>query len=256
MVTEVEERIDWGSFMTDSLAEERIDNFRKSEWRHICHELQSQFGLAFVHEPCWTDVGEAVFWQPQITRKRVDGAVENVNEGWQITGPLPANNASQIMHYIRKGFLLRPPSYGESVEEYEAAEPAGGSRGPIQQVWCDAHVRQRFSFATWDGYIRHCAHFKEPVVSKPPHSVVKAAARFNLYCLEHNTGYNSERLAHRHMREALHTNELIRATGDKSDITPSIARGRKRKAKNKFGRGRAARKALVSKGQGNGTPTL
>ncbi len=224
MTTEAKKRIDWHTFIENDAAGERVDVFRKGEWRQIRHELRSEFGVNLLHEPCWVDAGTAVFWhRDQVLKPGSNADVPEYIEGeWGPTSATPANNASQIMHFLRKGFLLRPPSEGAGVEEYEAAEPAGASGETDMPYRCnrmhmagrpgEAPVRMHndgAKFPNWDAYIRHCQHFRERLEHEPPADVKKRMLRWTYYCMEHNVGFLSVRLSSLHMRQKPHLMSII-----------------------------------------------
>ena len=168
-------------------------------------------------EPHWIAPGSAVYWKHQFASERVEETSDDgrrrrkvieVDKGWAPTSPLPAVNASQIVAYLKKGLRLRPPQEGVDVEALEAAVPAAAlamsqpeeEKEPARTFICERHGwGKRLSYATWKGYVRHCARFNEPMEEAVPAEVAEHAKGFKWFCFLHNTGFTLERLAKRHL---------------------------------------------------------
>ena len=131
-------RLPWDNFVSDEIDSNthlHIDRFRESEWPNILRELAKEpykIELPEGLEPHWVAPGRAVYWSERIVREVVDReedgiskrVVEDVSHGWFPTNEehgLPANNPSIIAHYLNKGFRLRPPEAGVSVETLQSA---------------------------------------------------------------------------------------------------------------------------------------
>lgn len=185
-----------------------IDRFRETDWPNIRREYHSRKDAVRIPdglEPLWVGPGKAVYWHRQdVLGKKVDAAQER----WEPTGPLPANNASQLAHHLGKGFRLRPPT-GVDVEASESAVPPEGLQAPqppvAPQFFCRTHPeRGDLGFTTWKAYLRHCADKREtPDLTQLPDEVKRNMGRYEFYCLLHNVGYTTEHMAHRHLREEL-----------------------------------------------------
>jgi len=131
------ETLKWDSFLTEG-DRKHLDGFREIEWpniRRVLYQAPYENIAPKGVEPHWVLPGKAVYWQEQIVREHVElkddegipyRDVLEVSAGWQPTGPLPANNASVIAHYLRKGFRLRPP--GREDVEVEEMVPTGSQR--------------------------------------------------------------------------------------------------------------------------------
>jgi hypothetical protein len=237
MTTAVAERtvfLPWHHFL-DQIGDSgdlriRIDGFRKSEWDSIRNDLKKQvigvgdqtlrWEFSDSLEPHWVDPGKAVYWQQQITRKPEMRKDEHGNPymeavmvlgEWKPTGPLPANNWSQIAHYLGKGFRLRPPVEGISAEALiEASIPAEALQGEpetedLYLYSCNRHKQgmERRRFRTWKSYVQHCSHYSESVEEKLPEEVVERMKLFPYYCAIHDKGFKNEVGASRHMRVEL-----------------------------------------------------
>ena len=190
-----------------------IDMFRHNEWKNIVRELAQRYLLEIPEglEPHWIGPGIAVYWQKQVLRVRVkdndpDGReiwrIEEKTTGWTPTEQgLPANNASQISHYLEKGLRLRPPGKGlephvlqEFVPYVKAPEVL-----PEHIYFCSRHAdKTNMGFRTWKQYLKHCDHFMEELGFEPPADVKERMQGFKYFCVPHNVGFQSYRLAHRH----------------------------------------------------------
>ena len=192
-----------------------IDSFRENEWKPIVRELSKSFNwfIPVGLEPHWTAPGKAIYWQEQIVRKPSlvtgeDGTkrrvMQDVRMGWEpITSGLPASNASIIAHYLEKGFRLRPPQDGVSLETREAAKLSEVSQEPeppkqLPYV-CHRHIDLgSFGFATWRGYLKHCDHFDEEIESDLPEEAKARMREFPYYCVRHDIPFKNSRGAARH----------------------------------------------------------
>jgi len=222
---EREIRLPWEHFLnqredlSDALRQ-RIDGFRTLEWGNIKRSLIQDYNLVIPDElePHWYEPGKARYWQEQFLRVPEKRTKDNgqsyrvlidVSNGWAPTGPLPANNASQIMHYYKKGFRLRPPVEGVFEEVLkEAAVPSEALKEapvlePEYRYACDRHNADNRRFKTWKGYIQHCLHYHESVEEDMPSEVRKRMKEFKYYCVLHDRGFNNQSGATRHMRNEM-----------------------------------------------------
>ena len=225
MVTEVAEgrSLVWDMFLKDKAHTGHIQRFWETEWPQIRRGLESDFSIHVDEDtmPHWVDVGKAVYWQrllvrEPVTRKDDDGesyrVLEDIDHGWQHTGALPANNASQIANYLKKGFRLRPPIEGVvdyDVEALEAAEPAEVPEDEstvykCSQVHFGIPDRGTHRFNTWSGYIQHCARFNVPIEEQPPDDVIVRREGSRWFCLLHDSAFSMYRLAKRHVEHYMH----------------------------------------------------
>jgi hypothetical protein len=233
---EQELRLPWDYFLNQDPNEKvhrpHVEAFRRNEWPAVRRYLREeyQWDIPETLEPHWVTSGKAVYWQPQINRHvgiikdefgedAVDeegtpilGFVEDVT-GWVATGGLPANNPSIVAHYLNKGFRFRPPSSSDlavEVKDVEALQEAAASQEEAkakrdeeqrQQVTytCLRHRTGKMAFRSWKAYIRHCASYKEQPTEQPPPSIVTRMAGYKYYCFLHDRGYDSERMANRHI---------------------------------------------------------
>jgi hypothetical protein len=189
-----------------------IDVFRQNEWPAIQRELLNihRWEITDGLEPHWVEPGKAVYWQQQVVREiKTDDEgvrrVEWVSRKWEPTSGLPANNASQIAHYLEKGFRLRPPI--EGVLQEALPEDAVLSEGAIEaseptpdQYICFRHGQKRFGFQDWSGYLAHCRYYQEVLEGDPPAETVKRMNEFPYYCVMHDVGFHNRRLAARHAK--------------------------------------------------------
>jgi len=199
------ETLKWDSFLTEG-DRKHLDGFREIEWpniRRVLYQAPYENIAPKGVEPHWVLPGKAVYWQEQIVREHVElkddegipyRDVLEVSAGWQPTGPLPANNASVIAHYLRKGFRLRPPGR-EDVEVEEMVpteEPA-----QTEQFKCYRHGNRKW-FKNWKSYLQHCARYQEPPEHDVPDYVVERQRQYAYYCLLHDKGFQNSRSAKRH----------------------------------------------------------
>lgn len=241
-----ETRIAWDAFLerevsaravtdTDGIElqlRQHISRFREVEWPNIRRELgKPPYGIAVDVEPHWVDSGRAVLWQEQILRQPVEKSdngrtfrvFEDVNHGWQPTGPggLSANNASVLAHYLEKGLRLRPPSDEVEAGVLETAVPADALQGAddqeqeAPQFSCFNHEgRGPRRFKTWKSYTRHCDGESEQVdVLQMPDEVVSSIIKQEFACPYHPSvsGFKNERGAKSHIA-AKHTTSRGRRT--------------------------------------------
>ena len=223
-------RLPWDYFLNKreglSTAEtEMILVWRSNEWNVIVRHLFTDFKWVIPEglEPHWLSPGKAAYWQEQITlnKKFVDNITEkeilhsnknvdqghwvrtNVSSGWKPTSPLPADNASQVAHYLNKGFRFRPPQDGvESEYIRESAdllEVSSEDLPVVAQFVCFRHLEKgKVGFVTWDAYLAHCAKYAEKPIENPPKEILEHAATFMWYCPIHNIGFQKETLVERH----------------------------------------------------------
>lgn len=230
------ERLPWDAFLEREVFKERpgnhaaveaarkhVQGFRRQEWPNIKREMAQDpynWVVADGLEPHWIAPGRAVFWQEQIVRQRhstVDDegkrhiTMEDVSNGWHPTdGGLPANNASVIAYWLKKGLRFRPPEQGVSAETLEATVSSEALRAMdivpevvVDKYNCERHPGGRRAFGTWKAYIQHCTHAGEPPEFDPPPESQLRAALAKYYCAAHDKVFQSARLAYQHMREEL-----------------------------------------------------
>lgn len=215
MVTaEAERAASWDSFL-DVGSRQTVEVYRKIEWPNIKRALSKDFRIDLPEglEPCWVSPGKAIYWQQQITRRPVQTGEDSLGrpiremqdfpEGWALTGPLPANNASQIAHYLNKGLRLRHPDQVVVEAEDPVPPEALAETTPEDQFFCNRHGYDRKGFKTWKGYVSHCRYYHEPIEETMPAEVLARAATFTYYCQYHDKGYNNQGAATRHMRTEL-----------------------------------------------------
>lgn len=190
-----------------------VDAFRQVEWPNILRSLGRDFRWEVPDglEPHWVAPGKAIYWH-RTTVRRVEEIVKDghptrrmveVELGWQPTAPLPANNSSQIDHYTRKGFRLRPPSEGVEAALKSAALSVEAQPEPevrTNRFFCDRHHQGIFGFRTWAQYLQHCAHYREPPLETPPAEELERAKGYPYYCFVHGLGFMNEQLAEQHRR--------------------------------------------------------
>lgn len=206
---------------------EMIAVWRSTEWGEIVRHLLKEYKWVIPEgiEPHWTSRGRAVYWQEQIVldRKFVDNVSENEipntaantdrghwarvtkSNGWQPTSPLPADNASQVAHYLNKGFRFRPPQNGVASEyireSADLPEASSEDRPSENKYFCLRHFdKGRIAFVSWDGYLKHCARYGEKPIEAPPADILEHAAQFHWYCPIHNIGFHKLNLVKRHYR--------------------------------------------------------
>lgn len=205
-------RLPWDAFTAnDNPARQHIEQFRVNEWNHIRHQLRQEFGVEIpdAEEPHWAEPGAAVYWRNTVNRRRIldeetgNYTLEVKETGWRPTKPLPANNASQINHFLQNGLRLRPPSDGEvDVDEgvLEAARPAEAVQPKPEHIYhCKRHEVGDFKAHTWEQYRQHCVHHKETLQEKPPERVLQAMTTFRWYCIYHAVGMDKKRSATTHV---------------------------------------------------------
>jgi len=216
-------RLAWDMFLEDKKRLDHIERFQETEWKQIRREARDNFALELSEDvlPHWVDSGKAVYWQHYFLTERVEEKVDGVKQmvpkevdkGWHPTGPLPANNASQIAHYLHKGFRLRPPTDAVVAVDVEVLEDAVPTEGePEHEQGHDgegdfacsvAHYGRPFRgthrFKTWAGYVQHCDQFKVPVQESPPVEVVARRTTFKWFCILHDVGWDALKGVSRHV---------------------------------------------------------
>jgi hypothetical protein len=125
--------------------------------------------------------------------------------GWQPTSALPADNASQVAHYLNKGFRFRPPQDGVASEyireSADLLEESSEDQTATAKFFCYRHFdKGRIGFATWEAYLRHCSQYVEKPIESPPKEILEHAAQFTWYCPIHNIGFQKANLVRRHYR--------------------------------------------------------
>jgi hypothetical protein len=250
-----EVKLPWDSFLEKGLVQVRtsgnavredaivqaIDGFRTVEWPHIKKELAKppySIMLAEGLEPHWVSPGRAVYWQRQTRRvivveKDDDGnsrrAVRWKEEGWAPTTDqgLPANNPSQIAHYLEKGLRLRPPQDGVEDEVVKASVPSEvlqrvEEQPAIEQrvFRCSRHREGRdYVLKTWKAYTRHCVRHSEPIELQPPDKVVELMGKHPYFCMMHARGFKNKVGAQRHFRtEMRKPGRSVHQTVDQMDM--------------------------------------
>lgn len=186
-----------------------VNSFRLQDWKNIKRDLlqRHHWELPDGLEPHWIGPGTAVYWQQQVRRERVERkkgiwSIEDRYEGWAPTlQGLPANNASQIAHYLDKGLRLRPPDSALDAKQVAELLPEGKTEEKPQEFiyFCGRHPEHGSTgFRTWEQYIKHCDHNMEPVEFEAPAAVKERMQGYKYFCILHNTGFNNYRLAYRH----------------------------------------------------------
>ena len=209
MVTATELPVRWDHFLEAS-ARPQVEGFRRVQWPNIKRDLSKLTELAEGLEPCWVAPGRAVYWQNTTSRVAVikhteDGReyreLEDFERGFEPTLDLPANNASTIAAYLKKGFLLRPP--GQEIVEEEDTVPTDEPTQTSPEYTCLRHGADRKMFKNWKAYIQHLTKFSEaPEYDLPADVMVKAGA-YKFYCPIHDRGFNNPAHAARHMKSEL-----------------------------------------------------
>ena len=194
-----------------------MDTFRRTIWpqirRDLLEERTVKDGEAVVWrvpdglEPHWIEPGKAMLWHQQTVREIVGTGQERkweetASDEWSPT-PVPIGNASQLAHYLKKGFRLRPPSDGVDAM-YESAGPPEVQASPEPEeakFWCRRHSKGAVGFPAWKPYISHCRMNNEPPDETPPDEIVEKASQFVFYCMVHDYGTNNKRLADQHRKD-------------------------------------------------------
>ena len=234
MLTTEYRKLAWDTFLLDDVSKDtalsadsrdavvtqrrsNIDSFRRVDWPNVRRQLNQDFNWELPEglEPHWIDAGRAVMWQRQVIRQRVindDGSrfLEDRDYGWHPTGAgLPLNNASQIAHYLDKGFRLRPPIDGVDEEAFEAAVPSEELRAEVKEkevpdrvFKCSRHIRTRsdYVFKTWKGYVRHCYVYQEPIEEEMPLEMIESLSQYEYYCHACGKGFKNRVGAERHLQ--------------------------------------------------------
>jgi hypothetical protein len=223
MVTEVQDTdvnryLAWDAFLKEGGAyPNHIATFRRVEWPNIVRLLKKEYGIIIEDdsEPHWVAPGKAVYWQEQIESRVSQDAQGNRERtweptGWKPTSFLPANNASVIAYYLRKGLRFRPPLEGVGVEEalQVAAVPSEALQSLAieeekTEYACNRHNNGTIRFGSWKAYIRHCVNKIETIEYDLPMEVAEIAKGFQWYCSVHNQGFNNERNVKLHIRSEL-----------------------------------------------------
>ena len=221
-------RLPWDSFVDGEAnpdAYNHIDRFRESEWPNIVRELAKEpykIELPEGLEPHWVAPGKAVYWSELIVREKVEktnyGAtywgLEDVSHGWFPASEehgLPANNASAIAHYLNKGFRLRPPEAGVSVETLQSTFTAEAlelidqepEEEEIIEYVCRRQNNRARRFKSWKAYVAHCAQYREEIEADVPEEITVKMQEFPYFCLLHNKGFTNNKAAWRHMKSEL-----------------------------------------------------
>lgn len=223
-VAEKEVSLAWDAYVEPN-ARVHVEGFRKANWAKIRSDLNKDYGIVIEEgiEPLWTTSGKAILWQEQFLRQRVvvvddDGSavlnsrgrvmheIREASLGWEPTSPQPANNASQISNYWKRGIRLRPPVNGvepelmQSLPVQEEAEP----EEPERLFYCDckSHRRNEVAFKTWKGYVQHCLMKGEPVREEPPPEVAVRMSNSVYFCVPCDKSFETKRAAALHVRGA------------------------------------------------------
>lgn len=198
-----------------------IEAYREFEWPQVRQELAREYHLEIPQglEPHWTEPGSAVLWHhekqtmPMMVRQSPTGdpirGMVDVDNGWKPTSPQPVNNGSQLAHYLRNGFRLRPPEQGVDVVALQSSVPADVLQRPVppppaRRFVCERHgAGEKRVFVTWKAYVQHCAERREVLEEQAPPEVLETAKKFQYYCYAHNKGFNHKRLALWHLKAEL-----------------------------------------------------
>lgn len=242
MVEVVEERsLAWDAFLQREatkpggtkvdIRRDQIDGFRRVDWPNIRRQLATDFHWELPQglEPNWVEPGRAVLWQEHILRKPVlkhrdDGTTYRVMEDhytgeWHPTSSgLPLGNASQIAHWLDKGFRLRPPVDGVDAKTYESsglsdALQAGSPEAEdTRQRW--ACSRHRNSYVLWKMYMEHCLIHMETPEHDVPEAERQRMSAFPFWCVmcwrgfKNNSGATRHRKTPRHKRAELKVHQI------------------------------------------------
>jgi len=211
VVAEATRAIPWDHFLSDERVRLTVEGFRRADWPNIKRLLSKDYGIDLPEglEPCWVEPGKAIYWQAQMVREPVTFTDDKTGHlyrdmverptGWLETSPLPANNASQIAHYLKKGLRLRHPDQVavEMEPPVSLEEPAQAEEHP--GFLCDRHgIGNRRTLKTWKSYIQHCQHYKEIPEHTPPPDVLLRATNFEFFCFYHGIGFATQAGAARH----------------------------------------------------------
>lgn len=197
----------WDAFLGER-ERRHVEAYRRNQWPNIRREYTNlakrPVALPDGLEPHWVAPGKAVYWQLQVTLRQPEGTPEQ----WLPTAPLPASTASVIARYLGKGLRLRPPVEGVAVETLQAAVPAEALQEPAIEerptFKCTDHGMDNYVYTTWRAYVRHCiAHREPPDMGQAPKHILERLMAHPYYCWLHNAGFNSRRVAERHMRGEL-----------------------------------------------------
>ena len=204
-----------------------IAAWRLSEWPTIKRDLARQFRWEIPDDldPHWVAPGRAVYWCHEITSRPVpvlvggepetiDGQLtgrrewKDFDNGWNPTKGLPANNPTQIAHYLDKGFRLRPPQEGVEMETLkesaEASDDLQGDTSDTRPTYaCYKHAKGKLVWRTWKAYIQHCLSKKEAPEYDLPPEVAERAKKFPFYCAIHDRGFTHPAHAGRHLAAEL-----------------------------------------------------
>ena len=139
----------------------------------------------------------------------VDGKRQRirVSTGWEPTQPQRVNSPSILVSFLERGLHLRPPTNGgptvtkavETARLSEGSDPS--AEGQPVQFLCNNHGFDIFAYATWKAYIGHCkARAEVPDLTQMPVEVQERAKTFAFYCALHDHGFQSDKLALRHIK--------------------------------------------------------
>ena len=203
-------RLPWDHFVPEGEPKNHIKRFREVEWPRIFRSLSDQYGWKMDEtEPHWVAPARAVYWHEDLIRTTSRDAtgklvITFVSQGWHPTAGLPAGNANVINYYLRKGFRFRPPTDEVEAEYVEAAASAEVPQPDEERVFvCDRHEKGMIQFRTWSSYLVHCDRYQETPNEEPPDAVVERMNDFPYYCVVHDVGFTSTKLAQRHIRSSV-----------------------------------------------------
>ena len=207
---------------------DQIDGFRRVDWPNIRRQLATDFHweLSEGLEPNWVDPGRAVLWQEHILRRptlkhRDDGTTYRVMEDhytgeWHPTSSgLPLGNASQIAHWLDKGFRLRPPVDGVDAETYESAGLSDALQAESLELqdtrpkWtCSEH---RTSYVAWKMYVQHCVAYNESLGYEVPEKQRRQMSEVPFWCVMCWRGFKNQSGATRHRKTPRHKRAELKA---------------------------------------------
>ncbi len=201
--------LSWDYFLGEEAkgVSNHLDTYRRTIWPQVRRDLLAlNWRVPDGLEPHWIEPGKAMLWQKQTVREIVGTGEERRWEEaaleWSPT-PVPIGNASQLAHYLKKGFRLRPPYDGVDAM-YESAVPTEvqAAPGPPEaKFWCRRHSKGPVGFSAWKAYISHCRMNNESPDETPPDEIVNKASQFVFYCMAHDYGTNNKRLADQHRKD-------------------------------------------------------
>ena len=201
----------WDVFLSKEKGNDRrVEIFRKTKWREIQRDLRVHHRIEVSVEPQWVTPGAAMYWQETVGMKnhathrqngseRNHGMLAEERRDWTPVGPLPADSASSIAHYLAaRGFLLRHPTRPESEVRKVTPEQTKGGEPGATPFSCARHSNGVHRFATWRGYVQHCVAQNE-LPENAPDWVLETVKEYPYFCRRHMVGMPTLRAAQHHV---------------------------------------------------------